>query len=89
MASDQVKEDLWPLRTIVERLKHYHSDMTLERMYEWERRRATTGFPKPVTTLGRYKLFDINAVEDWYILWRRATEGLGRGRELNGKRQDG
>lgn len=88
--SDNI-DNYWPLHDIVQKLSasgYYEKFPQLGTFQEWERKRESTGFPEPATTLGKYKLYDINEVEDWYILWTRVTARLGRGDALNGTRED-
>jgi hypothetical protein len=86
-------DNYWPLADIVTKLKEdYQIVVSRSQLEEWQdrhkRREGGMGFPEPMV-LGKYKLYDINEVREWIILWRRATARLGRGSELNGKRQDG
>lgn len=60
-------------------------DVSSHQLSEWARKEGN-GFPEPKETLGRYKFYDPEEVKRWYILYRKATRNMGRGRELNGQR---
>lgn len=53
-------------------------------LWEWSRKSDKNGFPEPHRILGRFKFYHVDEVEDWIILWQRATRNMGRGQELNG-----
>ncbi len=78
-------DNYWPLADIQEKLKEdYQIDVPLASLREWAHR-ASTGFPKPIM-VGRYTMYDIIEVREWYVLWTRATARLGNGDRLNGQR---
>lgn len=68
---------LFPIRTIAEEL-----DVDLNQMHSWAHGR-NNGFPQVAKRLGRYTLYDIDEVRDWYTLYKRVTAGQGRGEALN------
>ena len=77
-------DDIWNLAEIGARL-----NVPQRQLYEWARRRSSTGFPMPQHTVGRYHLYSYQEVADWYILWQKATSNMGRGAALNGIREEG
>jgi len=68
-------EDLWPLYDIAVAL----GDVTPHQLAAWARRPSTTGFPAPKASVGRYNLYSLQEVKDWYFLWRRATKRMKMG----------
>jgi hypothetical protein len=45
--------------------------------YSRPTRSNTNGFPEPVRTLSRFKLYNLDEIIEWLTLWKRATENLG------------
>ena len=74
-------EDWWPLVTIAEKIG---ADPKM--LAHWEGKRKNNGFPEPKRLMGKYKVFDIAEVQEWFILYQRVTANMQNAQRLQGKR---
>jgi hypothetical protein len=68
-------EDIWPLVTIAERI-----GTDPDKLKNWANKSDTNGFPTPKKSLGRYNLYDLGEVREWYTYWQRITDTMRRSR---------
>lgn len=60
------------LPNIASRLK-----ISINTLNKWAENGRGNNFPKPVKRLGKYRLYDSRAVEEWIILWMKINKNLG------------
>jgi transposase len=75
---DRELDDLWPLSQLAEDFNVSERQIT-----NWAHKRDKNGFPEPKKSLGRYHLYSYQEVREWFILYKRVTARMGRGKELN------
>lgn len=46
------------------------------RLIRWSDTDRNIGFPKPIQTMGRFKLYDKKEIEEWIYLWEKVTKNM-------------
>lgn len=55
--------------------------------YKWATH-GKNGFPNPIRTLAKYRLYSYNEVKEWIILWRKINNSLGNKEWKDGQRKN-
>lgn len=67
-------DNIWPLKDVAEKL-----GVEEHQLRRWAEPDRNIGFPEAVTTFGRYKLYDVEEVQEWLTLWERVTKNFRNG----------
>jgi hypothetical protein len=70
-----MSDDMWPIGTIAEMI-----GADSQQLSRLSKKRKSNGFPEPVATLGKYHLFSLKEVQDWWDLWQKVTTNMRRAR---------
>lgn len=76
----QEVDNYWPLKDISER-----TGVSEDQLRRWAESKRENGFPKP-RKVGKFTFYDVEAVEQWIYLMRRATARFNGGNRINGQR---